>query len=225
MHGFFASFKPILKRLKKYRIEVFLLSVATIITIITFGIYLASRSNPVENSSEIQSEIETPLLHQKIIIDIDGAVGKPGVYEVSTSARLQDALNLAHGLIEEADKIFFSRNFNRARLLSDQEKIYIPFSWEVDSGIFVENARTLDYSSPIVPVNNSSTTNTSQSPIIINLNTASAEELDTLPGVGAVTVGKIINNRPYQTIDELLTKKVVNKNVFENIKNSITVNQ
>jgi len=223
MNGFFTSFKPILKRLKKYRIEIFLLSTATIITIITFGIYLISQSRQVENTSEIQSEIEIPLIHQKIIIDIAGAVGKPGVYEVSPSARMQDALNLADGLTEEADKVFFSRNFNRARLLSDQEKIYIPFSWEINTGIFVENTRTLDYSSPVVSVNNSVVTNTNQSSIIINLNTASAEELDTLPGVGAVTVNKIINNRPYNTIEDLLNKKIVNKGVYENIKGLISL--
>jgi len=151
-------------------------------------------------------------------------VEKPGVYEVSSSARLQDALNFANGLTEEADKVFFSRNFNRARLLSDQEKIYIPFSWEISTGIFVENTRTLDYSNPVVPVNNSAITNTNQSPVIINLNTASPEELDTLPGIGAITVNKIINNRPYATIEDLLNKKIVNKGVFENIKGLITTN-
>lgn len=223
MNGFFASFKPILKRFKKYRIEVFLLSTATIITIITIGVYFASRSSAISDDPEIYSDTETKLINHNIIIDIAGAVVKPGVYEVSSSARLQDALNLAQGLTEEADKIFFSRNFNRARLLSDQEKIYIPFSWEINTGIFVENARTLDYSNPVVPTNNSVVTNTNQSPIIINLNTASAEELDTLPGVGAVTVNKIINGRPYNTIEELLNKKVVNKGVYEKIKSLITI--
>ena len=224
MHGFFASFKPILKRLKKYRIEVFLLSTATIIAIVTLGIYLASRSAPTENDLEIYPDTEITPVHQKIIIDIAGAVEKPGVYEVSASARLQDALNLANGLTEEADKIFFSRNFNRARLLSDQEKIYIPYSWEINTGVFIENARMFDYSSPVVSTNNSNMTDSNQSPTIINLNTASAEELDTLPGVGAVTVNKIINGRPYSTIEDLLNKKIVNKGVFENIKGLITTN-
>ena len=224
MNGFFTSFKPILKRLKKYRIEVFLLSAATIIAIVTLGIYLASRSAPTENDLEIYHDTEIPLAHQNIMIDIAGAVGKPGVYEVSASARLQDALNLANGLTEEADKIFFSRNFNRARLLSDQEKIYIPYSWEINTGVFIENARMFDYSSPVVSTNNSNMTDSNQSPTIINLNTASAEELDTLPGVGAVTVNKIINGRPYSTIEDLLNKKIVNKGVFENIKGLITTN-
>ena len=67
-------------------------------------------------------------------------------------------------------------------------------------------------------------TDSNQSPTIINLNTASAEELDTLPGVGAVTVNKIINGRPYSTIEDLLNKKIVNKGVFENIKGLITTN-
>jgi competence protein ComEA len=57
----------------------------------------------------------------------------------------------------------------------------------------------------------------------VNINTASESELDTLPGVGNVTAGKIISNRPYNALDELLSKKVVNTGVFEQIKDKITI--
>lgn len=57
----------------------------------------------------------------------------------------------------------------------------------------------------------------------ININTASASELDTLWGIGEVRAKDIIDNRSYSSIDELLTKKVIPSNVFEKIKDEITV--
>jgi len=121
----------------------------------------------------------------------------------------------------DADKNFFARNYNLARLVNDQEKIYVPATWEINSGIFIESQRTLDYILPAeVPVNSKM----AQSETIsnkLNLNTATVEELDSLPGIGQATAQKIIQNRPYKSIDELLIKKAVKKNIYENIKDLI----
>lgn len=57
---------------------------------------------------------------------------------------------------------------------------------------------------------------------LININTASSVELDLLPQIGEKTAQKIIENRPYEQIDELKTKKIVSKNLFEKIKNMIS---
>ena len=57
----------------------------------------------------------------------------------------------------------------------------------------------------------------------INLNTASLSELDSLWGVGEVRAGEIVKNRPYAKVEELLTKKIVTKSVFEKIKDQIVV--
>jgi competence protein ComEA len=75
------------------------------------------------------------------------------VYKLNFGARVKDALNLAGGFSEEADKQFFIRNFNLARLISDQEKIYVPSLQETINGFFVENRQTLPVFSPI-PVPN-----------------------------------------------------------------------
>lgn len=220
MEGFIKSFSPLKKRLKKYKLEIGLLLLAFVITIISFVIFFATSSN-IDNTQtedfETKDNISTASFPSKITTDIGGAVEKPGIYEVASGSRLKDILTLAGGLDKNADKNFFARNFNLARYVADQEKIYIPFNWEINSGIFFENKRTLDYTSPSMQ-NFSNKAKSS-----ININTASLTELDLLTGVGKTTAEKIIKNRPYKTIEELLTRKVVNKSVFEKIKELISL--
>lgn len=222
MTGFIKSFTPLLKRSKKYLVEIILLTVALIITITALTIYAKNNQNSEE---EIQTSPTSPTALTsltKIYIDVSGAVKKPDVYQVVFGARLKEVIDKAGGLSDEADTVFFNRNFNLARIVTDQEKIYIPSIVEINNGIFVQNQRTLDYTSPIISpntgvVNNAPTDNN------ININSATIEELDTLPGIGKITAQKIIQNRPYQTIEELLTKKAVNKSQFEKIKELIVL--
>lgn len=58
--------------------------------------------------------------------------------------------------------------------------------------------------------------------ITININDATLQSLDSLPGIGAVTAQKVITNRPYADIQELVTKKVVFQKVFDQIKNKMS---
>ncbi|MDO9027935.1 MAG: ComEA family DNA-binding protein [Candidatus Roizmanbacteria bacterium] len=227
--GFFKSFQPLLKRWRKYLLEIILLTVALIITITALAIY-------AKNNQSSEEEIETSLASPqsrfnrdeggltKIFIDVSGAVKKPDVYQVMFGARLKDVVDKAGGLSDEADTVFFNRNFNLARIVTDQEKIYIPSIVEINNGIFVQNQRTLDYSSPaIVSTNTGIDTSSSETQSQTNINSATIEELDQLPGIGKITADKIIKNRPYSTIEELLTKKVVNKSVYEKIKSLISI--
>jgi competence protein ComEA len=57
----------------------------------------------------------------------------------------------------------------------------------------------------------------------ININSASAQQLDTLPGIGTVRAQKIIDNRPYSTINDLVKKKVLGEGIFEKLKDQISV--
>lgn len=59
--------------------------------------------------------------------------------------------------------------------------------------------------------------------VLVNLNTTSLGELDKLPGVGPVTAQKIIDGRPYVSVDELLSSKIVGKSVYDKIKNQISI--
>lgn len=222
MNGFIKSFAPLLKRLKKYLIEIVLLTVAFIITITASVIYIKNRQENTDQKVAANNQPEQTL-SEKIFVDVSGAVKKPNIYQVDFGARLKEIIDKAGGLSNDADVMFFNRNFNLARIATDQEKIYIPSITEINSEIFIQNQRTLDYSSPAVLSSKAQTKEEVSTNQLISLNFATIEELDQLPGIGQITANKIIANRPYVTLDELLTKKAVNKGVFEKIKSLISI--
>ncbi len=133
----------------------------------------------------------TNLPYSKIFVDIAGAVEKPDVYEVTAGSRLKDVLIMAGGLSAQADRHFFARYFNLSRIISDQEKIYIPSTFEIENGIFTEEQLTFE-NFPKNPLNEPIEEKSKK----ININTSTIEELNQLPGVGKATAQKIINNRP-----------------------------
>lgn len=214
---------------QSFRPEIILISMSLLLIVVSLTIFLrtnltSEKNLSLEEEKKPISNFQLPI--SRIFIDLSGAVQKPDVYEVTPGARLKDVLVLAGGLSSEADRQFFSRNFNMARVLVDQEKIYIPSIWEVQQGLFQESTFVLDQINPKVINNQLSIQDQNQETEEqkININIATVEELDTLPGVGKVTAKKIIDNRPYQSTEELLTKKAVGKSVYEKIKDLITIN-
>ncbi len=195
MSGFLESLRPMTAVVKKYRIEFLLIALAIATALTSLLIYFNSLSPTA--SEDIIAPKET-----NIMVEVAGAVTRPAVYEITASARLKDVLALAGGLSDEVDYPYFQRNFNLARQLTDQEKIYIPFLTETPAGSAPDNQKMLGK---------------------LNINRASREELDNLPGIGPVTAAKIVQNRPYGAIDELLNKKILRKNIYDQIKDLISL--
>lgn len=139
-----------------------------------------------------------------IFVDLQGAVVRPGMYELPSGSRVNDVLVKAGGLVAAADRDWTAKNINLAQPLTDGAKIYVPVAG--DSGGEVSGA-----------VEGVAVTKR------INLNTASPDELEDLWGIGEARAGSIIAGRPYQKIEELLEKKIVPANVFERIKEKMTV--
>ncbi|OIO12959.1 competence protein ComEA [Candidatus Gottesmanbacteria bacterium CG11_big_fil_rev_8_21_14_0_20_37_11] len=148
----------------------------------------------------------------KIMIDVEGAVVKPGVYSMDKEDRINDVLVLAGGLSKDADRDWVTKYLNRAAKLIDGGKIYIPSVKE-------NNGTKLQIPNTKLQTQQS---NLGVTEGAVNINLASQKELESLPGVGEVTAGKIISGRPYSSIDDLKTKKVVGNALFEKIKNLIT---
>lgn len=140
-----------------------------------------------------------------LIVEVSGAVKNPGVYTLKTGSRVQDALLSAGNILSTADNIYVEKNINRAAKVVDGQKIYIPSLGEtVQKNTTVSSVKGISDS-------------------LININSASQTELESLPGIGPVTAGKIIGGRLYGSIDELTAKKVITGSVFEKIKDLISL--
>jgi competence protein ComEA len=155
--------------------------------------------------------VKSAVAESEITIDISGAVVSPGVYTLTDGARIKDAIEKAGGLSDSADMDFVNRSFNLAAKLQDGSKLYIP-----------EVGESIGSTTSNVAVGSSNASGVSVSGLI-NINSASESELDTLSGVGPVTAGKIIDNRPYTSLEELVSKKAVSQSVLEKIKDSISL--
>ncbi len=156
---------------------------------------------------------ETP--SAAVVVDVEGAVTAPGVHQLPSGSLLDDALAAAGGLIPTADLDRIARELNRSDKLKDHQKIYIPFVTErtVASTLGAGGA-------PAVGTAGSASE-------LINLNTATAEELDTLPGVGPSTAQKIIayreQNGAFGSVEQLNDVSGIGDATFEKLKDLVTV--
>ena len=164
----------------------------------------------VRNPSGTAVTLRPPPTEQPIIVQIAGAVPRPGVYALAEGSRVQDAISAAGGFLAEADKT----GINLARALEDGEQLEIPY---------------LEGSSPILgtPLPVSTEPVTASSSELININTASIAELDTLPGIGPTTAQKIIDyreqNGPFLTPEDIINVSGIGPGTYERIKDLITV--
>ena len=203
-----------------YKIPLILTGLGVLFLIAAIGFFIKLQTSSQEVIFSSESSASAALIKPKIHVDIEGAVISPGVYGMTEGERISDALAIAGGLSADADREWIAKNLNRAAKLVDGGKIYIPSQTEVSSGK-LEN-RNLKLENDLGSLSNPS--NLLGVTIgKVNINNASQSDLEVLPGVGPVTAGKIISGRPYQTIDELKSKKVVGKAVFEKIKDLITL--
>ncbi len=164
------------------------------------------------NKPQVQKQDSFPkesiVSPKQITIDVSGAVNKPGVYKLAFDSRIEDAVSASGGLRSDANNEYISKYLNMAQKLVDGTKVYIPTQGE--SGIVTAGVGV----STVGSVAGASATQ-------VNINSAGQADLEALPGIGAVTAAKIIASRPYQTIDDLQTQKIVSKTTFEKIKSLI----
>lgn len=154
--------------------------------------------------------IEDAAASRPIVVEIRGAVETPGVYELPPGARIQDAVVAAGGLSQAADL----STVNRARRLRDGELLVIlelpsPGSTPAASEITAGEALVEEVPRPT-----------------ININTATAEDLDVLPGVGEVTAARIIAYReqhgPYRSVDDLIHVEGISARTIDGFRELVT---
>lgn len=201
--------------------------------IVIFGIilyFIFGSSQPQEaNVQPIQKiqETQTPLEKEKpkiepqqlvstaVIVDVKGAVKKPGIYELDPNARVMDAISLAGGYISTADR----NGINLAAKLQDEMVIYVPKKGENKDNPIIQSPA----SSPTGQQNSSG----SEAQSVVNINTADETQLQTLSGIGPAKAQAIISYRTdtglFQTIEDLKKVTGFGEKTFERLQSSITV--
>jgi competence protein ComEA len=143
----------------------------------------------------------------EVAVHVAGRVRRPGLVRLPAGSRVQDAIRAAGGVTSGADL----NAINLARKLTDGEQIRVPAPGDPAP-------------SPDPAVTPGSSGATPSAPL--DLNTATLEQLDTLPGVGEVTAKRIITYRsahPFTTVDELLEVPGIGQRRFDQLKDLVTV--
>ena len=154
-----------------------------------------------------------------IFVHIAGAVEDEGIIEIAENSRIADAIELAGGVTDDADL----SNVNLAYVLEDGMKVRIPS--KNDEILTEQEYITTENGENIVTENNDIGKESESS--LVNINTASQSELETLPGIGSATAMKIINyreeNGKFNSIEDLKNVKGIGDAKYENIKDLIKV--
>jgi competence protein ComEA len=154
----------------------------------------------------------------EIVVHVMGAVKSPGVYHLSTDARVHEAIEKAGGKTDQADL----HSLNLAAKMRDGEQIYVPEIHQVpDVGQTIPTSSS-SAAPPQPSVRRSASSNGSR----ININTATFQELQTLRGIGPTMAQRIIEYRQtsgrFATVDDLTNVKGVGEKTLEKIRDSIT---
>jgi competence protein ComEA len=151
-----------------------------------------------------------PPTPRPLCVYVSGAVTYPDVYELASDSIVKDAIEAAGGPTDEADL----NRINLARRVHDEEQIYVP--------------RKGEESPPVSPPSDSLLLpSSSQEGGKVNINTATAEELDALPGIGPSIAQRIIDyrttNGPFRSIEEIKNVKGIGDITFEKLRDKIKV--
>lgn len=169
-------------------------------------IHTYQSSDPIQFSSDQPLQTTASSALQELLVDVSGAVVKSGVYRLPFGSRVDDAIIAAGGMTKEADVEKIASSINRAAKLSDGAKVYIPR--RVDAERVQGQTNTTQNSDQILSV---------------SINSASSADLERLNGIGPATATKIITNRPYARIEELVEKKTMSQSVFDTVKAQLTL--
>ena len=155
-------------------------------------------------------------------IHVTGEVKNPGVVKVKQGSRIEDIIEAAGGLTENAD----ITNVNLAFEVEDGMKIRIPSNDEgnENEGNIIEHYITQDSGKGVIVSEDKSSENLS---LVININTANETELEQLPGIGASIAGRIIDyrnkNGKFKAIEDIKNVTGIGETKFEKIKDFIKV--
>ncbi|HEM3489708.1 TPA: helix-hairpin-helix domain-containing protein [Streptococcus suis] len=170
------------------------------------------QTEQTSNSSELIEETSTEVSEEpsKLVVDVKGAVAKPGLYTLAAGARVNDAVEAAGGLTSQADP----KSINLAQKLSDEAVVYVASK---DENISVVASTTASSAMSQEEKNTS----------LVNLNTATEADLQTISGIGAKRATDIIAYREanggFKSVDDLNNVSGIGDKTMESIRPYVTV--
>jgi len=173
-------------------------------------------SSGPDGAGSLGAGIDAPSEPPALVVEVAGAVAHPGLYHLAAGARIADAIAAAGGYGPRIDVVRTTAELNLAARVADGDKVVVP-----------------SRDDPIAQVGSTAAPGSSAGPTKapartgpVDLNTATAEELDALPGIGPVTLAKIIASRTQQrfhAVADLRTRKLVGAAEFAQIQKLVTV--
>ncbi|HEM3518157.1 TPA: helix-hairpin-helix domain-containing protein [Streptococcus suis] len=217
------TIKTYIEMLKEYKWQIALPAVASLLltTFLIFsqpaksdqtGLTDLPQTEQTSNSSELVEETSTEVSEEpsQLVVDVKGAVAKPGLYTLEANARVNDAVEAAGGLTSQADP----KSINLAQKLSDEAVVYVASK---DENISVVASTTASSAMSQEEKNTS----------LVNLNTATEADLQTISGIGAKRAADIIAYREangrFKSVDDLNNVSGIGDKTMESIRPYVTV--
>jgi competence protein ComEA len=160
-------------------------------------------------STQVPLPTATPGL---IKVYVSGAVLRPGVYALPWDSRVENLVAAAGGATDEADLLYV----NLAQRVFDEQQIHVPRKGDLATPVLPTPARPTPSAQPAAPATR-----------LVNINTASASELETLPGIGPTLAQRIIDyrqaNGPFRKLEDIVKVKGIGEHTFDGLRNLITI--
>lgn len=197
--------------------------IAIIILVALVVSYVLSLDNKDVSAENVEiTKTDVANVTNKVYVDIKGSVKKPGVYQVSADSIVWDIVNLSGGFTKNA----YTKNINLSQKVKDEMVIYVFSKNEMLR--MNENVKTdTTCTTNIINYDNCITTEKNEaSTVLVNINTASKEELMNVSGIGASKADSIIAYRiktPFSKIEDIMNVSGIGESLFDKIKKYITV--
>ena len=181
-----------------------------IVAIVAAVVVVFAAARAIDERTAPSIIIDNSLVQPGIVVDLRGEIANPGVYELQAGSRLDDAVVAAGGLTDDADLT----QLNLAARLQDGSIVTVP------------GVASLAPPGASVDAGSIATASEAQQGGLINLNTSSAAELETLPGVGEVTAGRIIAyreaNGSFRSVDDLVHVQGISMKTINGLRELVT---
>ena len=185
---------------------------------VSFNVVGSGASEPLTvqkaGASETQAAEEVPSEPASICVHVDGCVANPGIVYVEEGSRVADAVQAAGGMTEDAS----SAGMNLARVLQDGEQVVVP---SVAQAVQAQSAEGASQAAGAAAQAAAAASGK------VNINTASADELQTLSGIGPSKAQKIVDHRlssgPFESVDGLTEVSGIGEKTLEAIRDQVCV--